>query len=714
MVSLSIRCPKPSTLSTLSRCVFYRPIHLSSAKFTVDERVKTKKTVFLPSTTFVNHVKSTERGRMDQEISEKGRMDSLYEWQLEERRDGKTLELMDGPPYANGSAHTGHAINKILKDFIVKSCISRGQRVVFRPGWDCHGLPIELKITKNTEGKSAIEIREMAREVAMSSVSGQMNSFKRWGVTGDWADPYLTLSPHYVSTQLKAFSRLIDKGLVYRDHKPVYWSPSSGTALAESELEYREDHKSTAVFFRFKVIDLLPSSLSLTTPSSKSHVIYALTWTTTPWTLPLNNAISIDASQEYSLIQFDDQSKNPIVELYLVATPLLESIATQFAPRSFSVCGRVKGEELDGKYYVGCWLKDLGHPILSSPHVTMNMGTGCVHTAYAHGFDDYAVARRRGQRVEVNVDGRGRYIRNMGHDLEGMNVLGDGTKKVLQLLKKDIVMTKPYTHSYPYDWRTKKPVIIRVSAQWFIDTQLLSEKAEKSLEEVQIGAGSSDMRKSLVSMVTRRPAWCISRQRVWGVPIPSVTVVGEEKTMTSFELVEKVANMVKMENDSDVWWKKPIDEFIDEKVRASLGSPGPFEKSFDVMDVWLDSGLAWICARKEDMSGEGKLQSDCVSEGVDQFRGWFQSMLLTSVALQDCAPYKRVFVHGFCMDDKGRKMSKSIGNVVDPDTITDGSMSQSALGADGLRLWVALYGAESAGESRIGPQVLKEVEKKVG
>ncbi|KAF8367087.1 iars-2 [Pristionchus pacificus] len=714
MVSLGIRWKKQSILSPLYSSTLIRSFHLSCPFSVAEGKEKAKKTVFLPSTTFSNHVKSTERSRMDQEINERGKLSSLYEWQLKERVDRKTVELMDGPPYANGPVHSGHAINKILKDFIIKSCISQGERVVFRPGWDCHGLPIELKITKNTQGKSPIEIREMGREVAQNAIDDQMNSFKRWGVSADWNDPYLTMSTDYVANQLRAFGRLIDKGLVYRDVKPVYWSPSSGTALAESELEYKEDHSSIAAYFRFKIIDVTLSSLSLSTPSHKSHIIYALTWTTTPWTLPLNNAISIDSNQEYSLIQMDDQSKNPIVELYIVASQLIDSLRSQLSPRSINVRGTLMGSDLNGKFYVGSWTNDVAFPIVSSPHVTMTMGTGCVHTAYAHGFDDYEVAKRRGDIVEVNVDERGRYTREMGYELEGKNVLGEGTKKVLELLKKDVVMTTKYVHSYPYDWRTKKPVIIRASAQWFIDTQSLSKKAEKAIEGITIGAGNTDLSKSLVAMVTKRPSWCISRQRVWGVPIPSVTVEGDEgSAITSVELVERVADLVEKKNDTDVWWKMSIDDIVDNKVRESLGRIGPLKKSFDVMDVWLDSGLAWTCARKKE-EREEKRVADFVSEGVDQFRGWFQSMLLTCVALEDCAPFKRVFVHGFCMDDKGRKMSKSIGNVVDPDTVTDGSMSQNALGVDGLRLWVALYGSETSAESRIGPQVLKEVERKIG
>ncbi|GMR34301.1 hypothetical protein PMAYCL1PPCAC_04496, partial [Pristionchus mayeri] len=711
MVLLVIKCHKPYIFSPLYRCNLIRSFH-HSRSLCAEEKEKAKKTVFLPSTAFPVHIKSTERSRMDQDISERGRMGSLYEWQLGDSERSKTTTLMDGPPYANGAVHTGHAINKILKDFIVKSCISRGERVVFRPGWDCHGLPIELKITKNTRGKSALEVSEATISDDRLRVITENGPFRRWGISADWSDPYVTMSPEYVSTQLRAFARLVEKGLVYRDFKPVYWSPSSGTALAESELEYKDDHSSLAVFYRFKMIDLPLSSISLSVPVTKPHYIYALTWTTTPWTLPLNDAISINPSQEYSAIQFDDESKNPITELYMVATPLVESLRSQLAPRSFSVRGSVRGSDLEGKFYVG-WNHDVARPIVSSGHVTMSMGTGCVHTSYAHGFDDFEVGKRRGDGVEVKVDERGRYTREMGHELEGKSVLGEGNEKVLQLRNKNVVMKKKHVHSYPYDWRTKKPLIIRASAQWFIDTRPLAKKAEEEIENISVGAGTTDLRESLVAMATKRPSWCISRQRVWGVPIPAVRLPGDEVgEVTSPELVERVADLVEREKDTDVWWKMPIEDIVDDKVKLSLGCDGPVEKSTEVMDVWLDSGLAWKCARKE-KEGEEKVVADMVSEGVDQLRGWFQSMLLTSVALQGCAPYKRVFVHGFCMDDKGKKMSKSIGNIVDPDTVTDGSMSANALGADGLRLWVALHGAESAAQSRIGPQVLKEVEKQL-
>uniref|UniRef100_A0A1I7TTI7 isoleucine--tRNA ligase n=1 Tax=Caenorhabditis tropicalis TaxID=1561998 RepID=A0A1I7TTI7_9PELO len=596
------------------------------------------------------------------------------------------FELLDGPPYANGEAHTGHAINKILKDFIVKSKIGLGYRVRFRPGWDCHGLPIELKIGKQKETpapQSFKEIRSAARIVADEAIGKQMNAFRRWGVTADWDKPYTTKSSKYVAAQLDIFGQLVEQKLVYRTFKPVYWSPSSNTALAESELEYNEKHQSTSVYFRFKLINVSsPEIIWSSIPPSKPSQFYALVWTTTPWTLPLNNAICVSPNIKYSVIQFEREINNPTSTYYIIASNLVSELEKQ-SEQKCRILGTVKSENLIGKKYKSCWHNELALPIYEAPHVSDTVGTGLVHTSFAHGFQDYDVAVSNGERIQSFVDSRGCYTRHLGHDLDGKHVLGD--------------------------------VIIRSSQQWFIDVEEIGKRASSMLDEITVSAGDSDLRGSLKQLVTTRNSWCISRQRVWGTPIPGLVDENGE-AYTSRELIEWVADLTRKSGNTDVWWEVDLNKILEnEDVRRSLKIPKDvipqLKKNVDIMDVWLDSGLAWHAAKENEMEREHV--TDVVLEGVDQFRGWFQSLLLTSVAVKNKLPYRKIIVHGFCIDEKNNKMSKSVGNVVDPILLTDGSLKQKAIGADGLRFWVALSGSENAGESKIGPKIIEDVDRKI-
>ncbi|TKR60001.1 hypothetical protein L596_029597 [Steinernema carpocapsae] len=670
-----------------------------------------KNSIFLPQTTFESHIKPVLQSEHDQKVAISGDLHGFYKWQQENRNESDIFVFLDGPPYANGPAHVGHAINKILKDLVVKSrAIALGKRVSFQPGWDCHGLPIELKITKNVQGKTPVEIRELAREVAEESIKLQMNAFKRWGVSADWEKPYRTMDPEYVANQLEVFAELFEKGYVYRSNKPVYWSPSSHSALAESELEYNEKHKSISCYFRFPFINLDLESAGLSyLKNDKQEHIHALIWTTTPWTLPLNNAICYSDSIRYVLVESKTKKGNPLRDLYVVADDLLPEIQ-KVTGDEFEVLATLENSIFRDKFYRNCMYNEVAMPLLPGKHVSAKVGTGLVHTSYAHGFDDYQIAVSRNEKVNCYVDEEGRYTRQMGHELEGKDVFTQGSKAVLEMFKKHVVHKHNYVHSYPYDWRTKKPVIIRSCPQWFIDVSDIGHRSADIIDDsIKIASGNNDQSASLISLLKNRPAWCISRQRVWGVPIPAVELQGEMKMTSSPKLIRRVAELVREANSTDVWWTKPVEDILTDEIyeELNLNIDGSITKGMDVMDVWLDSGCAW-----KTIEDQGAV-SDVVSEGVDQFRGWFQSLMLTSLAVRDQAPYKRIIVHGFSVDDKGKKMSKSVGNVIDPEVITDGSLKQKALGANGLRLWVALYGSEGVGDVKLGQIVLEDLTRRM-
>ncbi|XP_022694610.1 isoleucine--tRNA ligase, mitochondrial-like isoform X1 [Varroa jacobsoni] len=609
--------------------------------------------LLLPKTTFPQRIELEKKTQYDAEIAKKaGICSSQYLWQRE--HDGPQFLLHDGPPYANGQVHLGHAVNKILKDITCRQKAIAGYRVDYVPGWDCHGLPIEAKAVpvKKGEEMEPQEIRQIAREFALQTVEEQMASFKSWGVMADWDNNiYKTLDPCYIAEQLRGFNDLYEKGFVFQDLKPVYWSPSNQTALAEAELEYNNNHTSIAVFVKFPIKGFdLPTGL---------ESLSALIWTTTPWTLPANQAICFSPKLRYVIVKTRNSNEGMIVSGNMLDTLQaalkceLETVA-EVDMRCIAKLGY--RNPLTNKAGV----------FLFGDHVTADKGTGLLHSAPNHGLEDYANAIGNNLRLDpCIVDEKGNYNHHFSL-LEGLSVLGKGNDQIIKRLESlDMLFDiDNYVHSYPYDWRSKRPVIIRSSLQWFIDLSSLRYKAIDALQK-EVSVIPNSARTMFINQLLKRPHWCISRQRSWGVPIP-VFYVGE-KPKTSRNFIEKICKLVH-EKGIDFWWSPEAQNMLE--IEGSLGK--------DIMDIWMDSGLSWRTVL------QGR-QADLYLEGGDQIRGWFQSSLLTSVALTGQAPYKTIFLHGFTLDSKGRKMSKSLGNVISPNDIVN------TYGVDVLRWWVAAH-----------------------
>ncbi|KAH3851373.1 hypothetical protein DPMN_093853 [Dreissena polymorpha] len=577
----------------------------------------------------------------------------LYDWQLR-NNTGPEFVLHDGPPYANGVPHVGHAINKILKDIINRYHVLRGDRVHYIPGWDCHGLPIELKALQG-RGQlrlTPVQVREEAKKFAESSIQAQMKCFSRWGVMADWTAPYCTFHPEYEATQLEVFMQLLEKSYIYQDVMPVYWSPSSRTALAESELEYNSSHVSTSVYVRL-LLRVKPAFINT------DKRVFAVIWTTTPWTLPANQAVAYSENIRYMCMEEEDSS-----DMYLCEDSFVEKLQSILEKKLQNV-GSFMGSDLRGVTYEHP-LTNEELPFLAGGHVTANKGTGLVHTAPSHGHDDFQLAKSHQIDIEVFLDDNCCYTDNAGQDLVGKPVGKEVEDIVLEKLGDMLLHKEAFTHSYPYDWRTKKPVIIRTSRQWFIDTRALHQQASECLQDVTIFPSS--LVSSKAAMLGSRSYWCISRQRVWGVPIPVFYHRQTKQALTSRPIIEHIKTLVAKEG-SGIWWSLSDEELLPQSLLDQLGAgkTADYDRGQDILDIWFDSGSSWAA-----VLGAGK-QADVYLEGTDQFGGWFLSSLLTSVALQGKAPYKSLVVHGFTMDEDGRKMSKSLGNVVDPDIVVHGT-----------------------------------------
>ncbi|XP_060559788.1 isoleucine--tRNA ligase, mitochondrial-like isoform X2 [Ruditapes philippinarum] len=570
----------------------------------------------------------------------------------------------------------------------------RGSCVHYVPGWDCHGLPIELKALKNKsqQNLSPLQIRDIAKQFADGAVQTQMYSFKQWGVIGDWDNPYFTYNPQYEVEQLEVFLQMYEKGYIYQDLMPVFWSPSSRTALAESELEYKADHVSTSIYVKFPITD---TSSQIKNLIENSHQFHAVIWTTTPWTIPANQAVCY--GEDISYVLMEDESSR---DVFICEESFTEKL-TNIVGKPLICIGTISGAALQGVIYRHP-LTNESLPFLPGSHVTSNKGTGLVHTAPAHGHDDFHLAKSLGIQIKSALDDNCCYTEEAGPLLQGKTVGKNAGEAVIDLLGASLIHKEDFVHSYPYDWRTKKPVIIRASRQWFIDTQALKPRALECLNDVTVYP--SNLKHLMEKQLDSRTYWCISRQRVWGLPIPVFYHKHTLKPLINRVIVEHIKELVG-KHGSDCWWSMSNKELLPDELlkQNGLGASDDYTKGEDILDIWFDSGASWAAVL-------GDKQADVYMEGTDQFRGWFQSSLLTSVAVKDRAPYKSLVVHGFTMDEDGKKMSKSIGNVVDPDVVINGGKNKEkepAYGADVLRWWAAVANLQT--HSTIGKSKLDQM-----
>ena len=600
--------------------------------------------------------------------------------------------LHDGPPYANGAIHLGHAVNKVLKDIVVKSHLLAGYDAPYIPGWDCHGLPIEIAVEKKYgrpgQKLDARAFRAACREFATKQIDAQRADFKRLGVFGDWEHPYLTMDPRYEAQQIRALGKLIDNGHLYRGLKPVHWCLDCRSALAEAEVEY-EDRTSTAVDVAFRCVDVTDFVRRFKggVPAVGSLPVSVVIWTTTAWTLPANEAVAVRADFEYACVRVHGP-RGP--EILVLADELVARCLGRYGLEGETL-GRCSGASLEGLQLEHPWLAK--HvPVILAEHVTLDAGTGAVHTAPAHGQEDFAIGRNYGLPVDNPVGPDGRFAPTT-ELVSGLKVDAAGPVIIAKLLERGrLLHQQPYPHSYPHCWRHKSPLIFRATSQWFIsmDSHGLRAGALRDIKQVHWTPAWGESR--ITGMIENRPDWCLSRQRTWGVPITLFThrATGALHPRTG-ELINQVAAKVEREG-IDAWFALDPVELLGAEAES-------YEKSMDVMDVWADSGMSFECVAA--MRADFTAPVDLYLEGSDQHRGWFHSSLLLSEALYGRAPYRGVLTHGFTVDETGRKMSKSLGNGIEPQDIT------RTLGADMLRLWVAA--TDFANEMSLSQEILRRM-----
>ena len=648
------------------------------------------KTINLPKTDFPMRAKLAQREPgMLEEMNRK----DLYRKVMERNKDKTPFILHDGPPYANGDIHIGTAMNKILKDMIIRYKNMTGHYAPYVPGWDTHGMPIETAIQKKGVKRNTMsvpEFRDKCRNFALDFLNRQREQFRRLGGIGDWEHPYITLKPEFEAKQIKVFGAMAEKGYIYQGLKPVYWCPTCETALAEAEVEYADDPVTT-IYVKFKVHD----DKGKLAQYGDLDKMYFVIWTTTTWTLPGNMAICLNPQLEYSLVKTNG-------EILIMATDLVDSVMKDSGITEYETVGTLFGDEFE---YMTAYHPFMNRDslIILGDHVTLDAGSGCVHTAPSFGLDDFYVCQRydeipTGVEMEVSVNAQG-FLNQFAGPYEGLHVT-----KAHPVIFKDLVdmgailSSADIVHSYPHCWRCKKPIIFRATQQWFASVDAIKDAAVKACDNITWKPEWGKER--MISMIRERSDWCISRQRTWGVPIPIFFCKDCGKPYCTPESIEKISEIFGAEG-SNAWWAKEAKELMPEGAACECGCK-EFTKETDIMDVWFDSGSTWaaVCDHNPEHP-ELVYPTDLYLEGGDQYRGWFQSSMLTSIAARGVAPYKHIITHGWTVDGQGKAMHKSLGNTVAPqDIIKD-------YGADILRLWVS--SSDYTQDMRISKPILKQL-----